>query len=307
MRVFCGLGTVRLSSRPTAVAVGNFDGLHLGHRRIMGRLRRLSVARNLRPVVLTFHPHPERALGKRSVAMIDTLDQRLARLAEAGAEAVVVAAFDRAFAGLDAADFVLEVLAGKLKAQAVVVGRDFRFGKNRRGDVAGLRTLGRPLGLRVQAVPPACVGGLVVSSSAIRRLLAGGRVEEAARLLGRPYEITGKVVAGRCRGVSLGFPTANVLTGNEILPDGVFVSQTVWRDRVLPSVTSIGTNPTFGTNPVSVESHVLDGSCRMYGAGITVRLLHKIRATRKFRDAAALAAGIARDVAAARAHFGSEG
>ena len=126
MRVFCGLDSVRLSPRPTAVAVGNFDGLHLGHRKIMGRLRRLSAELGLRPVVLTFHPHPERALGRKRVAMIDTLDQRLARLDEAGAEAVVVVAFDRAFAGLGAADFVLEVLSRKLRARAVVVGREQR-------------------------------------------------------------------------------------------------------------------------------------------------------------------------------------
>jgi riboflavin kinase/FMN adenylyltransferase len=142
-----------------------------------------------------------------------------------------------------------------------------------------------------------------VSSSAIRRLLARGRVQDAASLLGRPYEISGRVACGYSRGKTLGFPTANLRTANEILPDGVFISETVRGTRVYPSVTSIGTNPTFGRHPVSVETHILDRRPRLLDTELTVRLLRKIRPTRRFTDVQSLVDQIRRDVAAARAYF----
>ena len=289
--------------RPTAVAVGNFDGLHLGHRKILARLCALARSRDLMSLVLTFDPHPERALGKKAVRMIDTPDQRLARLGESCVDAVLVTGFDRTFSALSGTDFVERILLGRLRAREVVVGRDFRYGKDRRSDIADLRKLGRRFGFGVHAIAPRVIGEAAVSSSAIRRLLARGRVEEAARLLGRPYEIAGTVVRGDSRGTSLGYPTANLLPGNEILPDGVFISESVWKGRSFPSVTSIGTNPTFGPNPVRVETHLLDRRARLMGAGLTLRLLRKIRPTRKFPDARALVEQIGKDVAAARAYF----
>ncbi len=212
MVVFRGLDDRRLLPLPAAVAVGNFDGLHLGHRRILARLCRLARRQGLRSLVLTFEPHPERALGKRSVRMIDTPDQRLARLSGTCVDAVVVIPFDRAFAGLASPAFVQGVLRDKLGAREVVVGRGFRFGRDRRGDIPLLRRLGRQAGLGVHAVAPAVAGGRTVSSTAVRALVAGGRVEEAARLLGRPYEIAGRVVPGKKRGRLLGYPTANIDT-----------------------------------------------------------------------------------------------
>jgi riboflavin kinase/FMN adenylyltransferase len=307
MVVYRGLDDQRLAPRPAAVAVGNFDGLHLGHRKILARLCAVAERRGLRSLVLTFEPHPERALGKRSVRMLDTPDERLERLRGTCIDAVVVAPFGRAFARLGCPEFVDEVLRGKLGAMEIVVGRGFRFGRNRRGDTARLRALGRRSGLGVHVVAPAVRDGRTVSSTAVRRLVALGRVEEAARLLGRPYEIAGRVVRGRGRGHRLGFPTANLVTANEILPEGVFITETVRGDKVHPSVTSVGTNPTFGPNPLSVETLLLDYQGSLYSAGITVRFLRKLRPTRTFPDAEALAAGIAGDVAAARAWFARRG
>ncbi len=307
MLVFRGFDDDRPLPRPAAVAVGNFDGLHLGHRKILTRLCGLARSRGLTPLVLTFDPHPERALGKKAVLMIDSPEQRLARLEGSCVQAVLVTRFDRTFSGLPARDFAERVLAGRLGAREVVVGRDFRFGRDRRGDIDLLRREGRRLGFRVHAVAPRLVGGVPASSSLIRRLLAKGRVEEAARFLGRPYEIAGRVRPGAARGRRLGAPTANLETANEILPDGVFVSETVWRGKVLPSVTSIGTNPTFGRHAVSVETHILDRRLDLRGAAITVRLLRRLRPTRRFADAAALASQIRKDVAAARAHFARPG
>jgi riboflavin kinase/FMN adenylyltransferase len=307
MVVYRGLDDRRLPARPAAVAVGNFDGLHLGHRKILARLCTLAEERSLLALVLTFEPHPERALGKRSVHLIDTPEQRLGRLAGTCIDAVAVTPFDASFSRLSCGAFVNDVLVRRLGARHVVVGRDFRFGHDRRGDTARLRTLGRQAGLAVHVVPPAVLDGRVVSSSAVRRLLARGRVEEAARLLGRPYEIAGKVVSGRQRGRLIGFPTANLDTRNEILPRGVFITETVHKGTVHRSLTSIGTNPTFGPHPLSVETLLLDRRGSLYGSDLTVRLLRRIRPTRKFAGAAALAARIRTDVEEAGAYFGRRG
>ena len=305
MVVYRGLDDPRLSPRPAAVAVGNFDGLHLGHRKILERLCAVARERGLRSLVLTFAPHPERALGRTSVRMIDTPEGRLARFRETCTDAVAVTAFDPAFARLGCRDFVERVLRDKLGAREVVVGASFRFGRNRRGGTALLRELGRGAGLQVHVVPPARVDGRVVSSTAVRRLLERGRVDEAARLLGRPYEIRGRVVCGEQRGRRLGFPTANLETASEILPEGVFVTETVRGRRVHPSLTSIGTNPTFGPHPLSVETLLVGFRGSLYGAEVAVRFLRKLRPTRTFPTAEALAARIRKDCEEARAWFGA--
>jgi len=303
MVVYRGLDDPRLLPRPAAVAVGNFDGLHLGHRKILSKLCALAGEQGLRSLVLTFHPHPERALGKQSVRMIDTPEQRLERLGGTCVDAVVVTSFDKSFSRLSCAAFVNEILGTKLGAREVVIGRDFRFGRNRRGDTVRLRSLGRRAGLGVHVVAPAVFGGQVVSSSAVRILLGHGQVEEAARLLGRPYEIAGRVVRGQARGKILGFPTANLETGNELLPQGVFISQTIRNGHAHPSLTSIGTNPTFGPHPLTVETLLLDYGGSLYGARLTVRLLRKIRPVRRFPGAPSLTARIGKDVEEARAFF----
>lgn len=307
MIVYRGLDDRRLRAQPAAVAVGNFDGLHRGHRRILRRLCELARRKGLRSLVLTFEPHPERALGKRSVLMIDTPDQRLGRLRSTCVDAVAVIPFDRTFAGLGGPAFVRDVLRDRLGAREVVVGRGFRFGHDRRGDVGLLRRLGHDAGLDVHAVAPAVSAGRTVSSTAIRALLARGRVEEAAGLLGRPYEISGRVVEGKKRGRLLGYPTANLETANEILPEGIYVSETVRSGTAHRSVTSIGTNPTFGVNPLTVETLLLDYRGSLYGAEITIRLLRRLRPPRAFAGAAALAAAIGRDIATARAWFAGRG
>jgi len=303
MVVYRGLDDPRLSPRPAAVAVGNFDGLHLGHRKILDRLCAAARARGLRSLVLTFAPHPERALGRSSVRMIDTPEARLERFRATCIDAVVVTPFDPAFARLDPGEFVERTLRGRLGAREVVVGRSFRFGRGRRGGVALLKRLGERAGLRVRIVPPARRNGRVISSTAVRSLLERGRVDEAARLLGRPYEVRGRVVRGERRGRRLGFPTANLATSSEILPEGVFITETVWRGRVHASLTSVGTNPTFGPHPLSVETLLLGFRGSLYGAPVTVRFLRKLRPTRSFRSAEALAERIKKDCAEARAWF----
>jgi len=303
MVVFHGFDEFHPLPRPIAAAIGIFDGVHLGHRRILARLIGLAGRRDLSSLVLTFNPHPERVLGKKALRMIDTPEQRLDHLRQSSVDAVLVVRFDRAFSELSGPEFVERILRDRLGVREVVVGRNFRFGRRRRCDTARLQELGRAAGIRVHIVPPEVMGGVVVSSTAVRPLLLHGRVEEAARFLGRPYEIAGLVVPGLSRGRRLGAPTANLQTKNEILPDGVFITETVWKGRTYPSVTSIGINPTFGRHPLSVETHILDRRLRLDGACLTVRFLRKIRPTRKFSGPGPLAARIRQDIEAARAHF----
>lgn len=290
--------------RPSAVAIGNFDGLHLGHRRILSRLAGTARRLGLTPIVLTFSPHPETALGRTSLRMIEPLDRRVAGLRGAGVRSVIVIAFGPPFAALPADRFVEEVLVRRLKAGAVVIGSGFRFGQGRRGTVAHLRTMGRRLGFQVVSVPPVRRNGALVSSSRIRKLLEAGRVAAAGRLLGRPYAIEGRVVRGRARGRTLGFPTANIRTASEILPAGIFAARLRTGGRDLPALAYIGRRPTFAENKTAVEVHALDFQGDLYGRKVRVALLEKLRSDRAFPDADALVRQMRRDEAAARALFG---
>lgn len=289
--------------RPSAVAVGNFDGLHLGHRRILDRLAGTARRLGLEPIVLTFSPHPEKALGRTSLRMIQPLSRRVEGLREAGVRSVTVIAFSRAFAAMPADRFITELLLGRLRARAVVVGSGFRFGRERAGTVAALRAMGRRLGFRVEIVPPVRKDRALVSSSRIRMLLDAGRVAEAGRLLGRPYAIEGLVVRGRARGRALGFPTANIRTTNEILPAGIFVARLETGRRSLPALAYIGARPTFAEKGLSVEVYALEFKGDLYGRRVRVALLEKLRSDRAFPDASALVRQMIRDEAAARAFF----
>ncbi len=256
-------------------------------------------------MLLTFDPHPERALGRSRILMIQTLEQRLALMKRWGLNHVVVTAFDARLSRLTPREFVKRVLKDGLNAEAIVVGRDFRFGRNRAGTITTLETEGRSLGLRVLSVPQVRRGGRVVSSSLIRDLLSKGQVEQAGTLLGRPYHVAGRVIPGRAVGRTLGFPTANLHSANEILPRGVFITLARIGSHLHPSVTNIGFRPTFGPGGLSLESLVLDFSGRLYGRRLDVLFLKKLRPERKFSSPAALARRIALDVQSARDYFKS--
>ena len=303
MRVFRTLESIEAPKRGWAVAVGNFDGLHRGHRRIVRRLRHEAESAGLPVCLLTFAPHPEKIFSPDRILMIQTLDQRLRGLSKMGLEAAVVLPFSRPFARMAAEEFAASVLAGAMNARVIVVGADFRFGAKRRGDAAFLGEAGRLLGFRTVVVPPLVDGDEPISSSRIRAALAAGDVEEAARLLGRSYEIEGEVVSGAGRGRTLGFPTANLASPNEILPPGVFATRLVRKDKAWKSVTNIGRRPTFGASEPTVETHVLDASPDLYGAYLRLAFLARLRDERKFRGPKALTEGIRADIASARRVF----
>ena len=304
MKVFTRLEEAASFSKPRAVAVGNFDGVHLGHRKILQCLVRQARRRGLSSLLLTFSPHPEKILGKGRMLMLQTLAQRLQEVKKSGVEAVLVMPFGLRFSTLPPHPFLDRVLVKVLKARTVLVGENFHFGRNRAGSVTTLKEYSlKTKAFDVCIIPPVEKAGGPVSSSRIRGLLREGRVELAGALLGRPYEIAGAIVRGRSVGRRLGFPTANLRPQNEILPSGIFISLAgVGRDWH-PSLTYIGQRPTFGPGRLHVETYLLRFQGNLYGRKATVRLLRRLRPDRKFSSAAALTRQIGRDVRKAVSYF----
>jgi riboflavin kinase / FMN adenylyltransferase len=303
MQVFEGRDHWPSFCRPTALAIGNFDGVHLGHQRILRFLAQRAKQNRLESLVLTFSPHPEKVLGQRPISMIQTLSQRLAGIKAQDIQAVLVTAFGRRFSTLSTFRFVREVIVRHLQAKEVIVGEDFRFGRNRSGDIKDLQRLGRRFEFVVYPIPAVVHNGQVVSSSQIRLLLTEGKIEQANALLGRPYEIEGNVIKGAARGRTLGFPTTNIKTKNEILPEGVFVTEAQVSGKIYPSVTNIGTRPTFRENELQIESYLFDFQGNAYRKKIALRFLKKLRAERKFPTRSALMKQIHKDIARAHDFF----
>jgi riboflavin kinase/FMN adenylyltransferase len=281
------------------LALGNFDGLHRGHIKIIERIRRGATERGGTAVVLTFDPHPPRVLRPdKAPALLMTKPQKLVALERAGVQGVAVVRFTLELSQWEPETFVRRVLVDWLRVAEVWVGADFLFGRERSGNFSLLRTLGQQAGFRVEKIDPIRYKDFVVSSTRIRRLVAEGRVEEAGALLGRHYAIGGEVVEGARRGRELGYPTANLATRNELLPpNGVYATFITLDGVIRPSVTNIGLRPTFGDSPqVSVESHVLDFAGDLYGRPAEVAFVQRLRDERRFPDVDALREQIAADV-----------
>lgn len=287
---------------PMVFAIGTFDGVHLGHQAILRACAELAAQLGARPAAVTFEPHPRHVLQPASAPPILTpLRLRLSLLRQHGAEAVAVITFDRALAALDPETFVRGVLQDRLQARGAVVGFNFGFGKDRRGDARLLQELGERTGLVVRVVPPAERAGQVISSSAVRRMLEEGQVREAAELLGRPYRLEGTVVRGEGRGRKLGYPTANVATDPlQLLPaDGVY---TALLDG-MPALAVVSRRPTFGEQQRWLEVHVLEGRWELYGRTVSVDLLEWLRPIVRFERVEALVAQIEADRRAAAEYF----
>ena len=295
------------AARGAVVVIGNFDGVHRGHRAVLARANALAADRALACVVYTFDPAPTSVVApQRHQPRISTLADRVARLAAAGADAVVIEPFTAAWAAHPARWFAEEVLGRRLGARAVIVGHDFRFGANRAGDAASLRAW-MPA-LDVIEVPAYESDGSPISSSRVRRLVAEGDVASAAELLGRPHELVGTVVQGDQRGRTIGFPTANLLTETELTPaDGVYAGTVRVDDgpEILPAVTNVGVRPTVdGGGRRTIEVHLLDWQGDLYGRALRFACVARLRGERRFPSIDALRAQIVDDVAAARRVLG---
>jgi riboflavin kinase / FMN adenylyltransferase len=295
---------------PNAVAaIGNFDGVHLGHREIFRRVREEAAALGGVSVVITFIPHPLKVLrvGKE-LHLITTYAEKEALIAAAGLDYLIVIPFTQEFAAISARDFVREVLVDAVGVRKLVIGYDYAFGRNREGNVQLLSQLGTEYGFGVEILPPCGNRTMVYSSSAIRRMIAAGDVRGVAPLLGRYYSLAGRVVHGQHRGKGLGFPTANIATDKDLLPPaGVYAVKVMLEGGIIDGACNIGTNPTFGDAGTSIEAFLFDFDGDLYGLELRLYFIDRIRDERRFPDIDALIEAIAADVARCRAILGPVG
>jgi riboflavin kinase / FMN adenylyltransferase len=303
MPVYRGLSELPPDFGPSAVTIGNFDGVHLGHRAILRRLRLLAHNNGWKASALTFDPHPTKVVAPdRTPKLMMPPARRAQQMLQLGLQQVVILPFDPSIARLTPEEFAEDLLARTLGARAVLVGENFRFGCRQAGDVRGLQSLGDRLGFAVEIVPAVKFRAQVVSSSAIRALISTGRLALASRLLGRPYAIEGRVVSGRGVGSKQTVPTLNVETDAEVIPPcGVYATRANGAD----AVTNIGYRPTFGeSDRLSIETFLLGGASQ---AGtpetLTIEFLARLREERKFESPEALKARILFDARAAARYF----
>lgn len=288
------------------LALGNFDGLHRGHLRIVERVVRTAAERNATPLLLTFEPHPTRVVRPdKAPPLLMTLEQKIEAAARQGIQGIAIVRFTSELSAWDPETFVRRVLVEWLHVAEVWVGANFLFGHDRAGNFSRLRALGARYGFRAEKIDPVRYKDFVVSSTRIRRLIAEGRVDEAGALLGRHYSLDGVVVHGLQRGRLLGFPTANLDTPNELLPpNGVYATLATVGGIVYPSITNIGVRPTFHQPSATVvEAHLLDREIDLYGAAMRLSFLQRIRDERTFDGIEALKEQIAADCGRARALF----
>jgi len=302
-------GYAATGGRPAlAVAIGNFDGVHLGHAALLAEARARAARRGGQSAVLTFTPHPARLFAPdRAPPLIMSLERRLALIAEAGIDIAIVEPFTRAFAAIEAPAFVRDVLARDLGARDVVVGHDFSFGRGRAGDVRMLGDLGSAADMAVAVIPAICVDGQPCSSTLIRQLVTAGDAMAAARLLGRPFELEGPVARGAGRGRGLGFPTANVVPEGELRPKlGIYAARALVLDGPLAGTAraaalSVGTNPQFTPDSgVTIEAYLLDFDGDLYDRRLRIEVGQLLRNERRFESIDALIAQIREDVAQVR-------
>ncbi|MGB3551948.1 MAG: bifunctional riboflavin kinase/FAD synthetase [Candidatus Binatus sp.] len=301
MEIIRDLAALARHSYPVT-AIGNFDGVHLGHRAILKAAIDHARAAGGTAFALTFDPLPAKVLAPaRAPRLILTPDDKLEMLRLSGTDGVIVLDFTRELSRLSPRDFVRDYLRAKIGVREVVVGHSVSFGHNRAGNAAMMVELGREFGFDTEVVGPIKIDGLEVSSTKVREAIAAGDLRGAARLLGRYHFLRGPVVRGRERGRTIGFPTANLASETECIPpDGVYATRVILDDGAYPAITNIGMRPTFSETERSIEAHIFDFTRDLYGTRIKLELVERIRAERKFDSADALKAQIALDLSKVR-------
>ena len=309
MKIFHGTENASIL-RPTVLTLGVFDGLHLGHQRIMQTVVERAKAVDAVPTAITFDPHPRAVLHPESAPpLLQTLDQRLANFEVMGIEQAIVIGFNRDFASQSAEDFLREIVHDRLHAKEVYLGKGFAFGNNRGGNIELLRKMSAEFGFFADEVDEIQLRGQRISSSKIRHLLLEGHINLARRMLGRPYGVEGVIIRGNQRGHTIGFPTANLQPHNRVIPKfGVYATSTlldgVWRR----SITNVGVRPTFEKEAEpSIESYIFGFDGDLYGDVLRVRFLHRIRDERKFNGLEELKAQIQKDTQTALNYFSRPG
>ncbi|KAB0666831.1 bifunctional riboflavin kinase/FAD synthetase [Oryzomonas japonica] len=299
MRVLTGSDVLKKNFDSSVVTIGNFDGVHRGHAELFRQVKAAAAQRGLPAVVVTFEPHPLTVLApKNAPPLITTFAQKKALIAETGVDCLAAIDFTPEFSRMPAEAFVRDILMGCLGMRHIIIGHDYAFGKDRQGNQKTLERLGKEYGFTLEDISPVGEGRTIFSSSLARRLISRGDMPEATGILGRYHVISGTVVHGREIGQTLGFPTANISTSNELLPpDGVYAVMVAVDGRILQGACNIGNNPTFEGGARTIEAFLLDFSGQLYGHEIAICFVQRLREVMKFPDVAALITAIQQDVA----------
>lgn len=304
MDVIRGLDRIPPKYECSVVTIGNFDGIHLAHHGLLGKVAEEARKRCCSGVVLTFEPHPQKVLHpeRRPFYLLTTLEEKLKLIESLGIDAVILVEFSKEFAKTSAEQFVRTVLWDRLHLVKLIIGHDTAFGNRKTGNETFLRQMGEELGFDVEAIEGVQVEGVLVSSTSVRHALLEGDVRRAMKLLGRPYNLSGKVAKGFRRGSEIGIPTANIASEKELVPaQGVYAVTAEMDGRLHPGVLNIGYSPTFGDNRLSVEVHLLDFPREeLYGKDIKVFFIDRIRDEVKFESPKELVRQIERDIERAK-------
>jgi len=306
-KLFRDVSGACLAPHGSVVCIGAFDGMHLGHRAVLARVRERAQAAGLQSVVVSFEPLPREFFAHtRKVPRLSSRREKIAQFVEAGVDRVLLLRFNAALAAMSAQDFIERLLVARLNVKEVWVGEGFRFGHARGGDLKLLQQMGERLGFSAQALEPVVLDGERISSSAIRDALTGGSFEIAARWLGRPFAIGGHVARGQQLGRKLGYPTANLHLGRRTSPvEGIFAVRVAGvREALMPGVASLGVRPTVNGREPLLEAHLFDFDGDLYGKRIEVEFVEKLRDEEKFPDLDAMVKQIDRDASAARKILG---
>ena len=291
------------------LTIGVFDGVHLGHRHLISKLKELARKQGYASGVITFSQHPQEVLSpKTRLPSLTSLEQRIALLEDEGVDIVIPLPFTPQLANLSPKQF-LSLLKEYLKMKGLVVGPDFALGKGRQGDIDALRKLGQEMDFSLTVVPPLTIDGETVSSTAIRKALAEGNIKQVQKLLGRPFRLQGRVVSGDKRGKKLGFPTANleVEPGQALPTGGVYACRAYIDGQSYPAMTNIGTRPTFGGGPRLIEVYLLDYNGDLYGQELAIDIIERLRDEKKFDTPEQLIKQIAEDVKQGKALLKTRG
>ena len=288
----------------TSATIGIFDGVHLGHKSIIGLMRKNAARNRCASCVVTFFPHPQKVLRGIDTPLIVPLKERFRLLEKEGVDIAVCFNFTKAFSKISAKDFVKNYLVEKLNIKTIFVGPDLFFGRNREGNVALLKSMENSFNFETRTVRPVYFGDELISSTAIREFIEDGNVKKAANFLGDCFSVEGKVKEGERRGRELGFPTANLDTEWELLPKkGVYITWAEMSEKKFTSITNVGTRPTFGKNHLLVETHVIDFTGDIYGKTIRVSFIDRLRDEKRFANIESLVSQISTDVENAKKVF----
>lgn len=305
MKLLFGLHQFVCIQKKIALTIGNFDGVHLGHQALLRKLASEAKKRQLPAVVLLFEPQPAEYFStKNKLARLSSLREKIMMMEQCGIDIVCCLRFNQDIANLTHKEFLHEIVLDKLKAQYLLLGHDFRFGQNRRGDIAFLNRTLPDLGCELDMYADYLHDGERISSTNLRHFLMRGQLDEAKELLGRPYAIVGRVVSGDKRAREWGFPTANIqLCRKSSALHGVYCVDVQRNTQWIKGVANIGFRPTLDGRPLVLEVHLLDFSDTLYGEWLNVTFLHQLRDEKRFESLDALAAQIGKDVKAAREYF----